>query len=62
MKKAYALGSQAVHGGKLKGSKERDLIQEVQADAAIILKTMIAAGDKIDAMEVALGRPLDGLS
>jgi Apea-like HEPN len=62
LKKAYALGSQAVHGGRFKGSKERDLIQEVQADAAIILKTMIAAGDKIDALEVALGKPLDGLS
>jgi len=60
LKKAYGMGSQAVHGGKIKGNKVMDLIQEVQSDAVTILKTVIEAGDKIIPLEVALGRPLHG--
>jgi hypothetical protein len=35
-----------------------DLIQEVQSDAATILKTVIAARDKIIPLEIAFGKPL----
>jgi hypothetical protein len=50
------MGSQAVHRGKIKGNNAMDLIQEVQSDAATILKTVIATGDKIKPLEVALGQ------
>jgi hypothetical protein len=61
LKKAYGLGSQAVHGGKFKGVKERDLIKEVQSDVTTILNTMIAARDNIDPLDIALGKPLHSL-
>jgi hypothetical protein len=60
LKEAYGLGSQDVHGRPIRGEKKRDLIWEVQSDVATILRTVIAAGDKVDALEVALGRPLHG--
>jgi hypothetical protein len=58
---AYRLGSRAVHGGKITGDKARDLIWEVQSDVATTLRTVIAAGDKINPLDVALGKPLCSL-
>jgi hypothetical protein len=58
LKGAYELGSRAVHGGKVEGDKARDLIWEVQSDVAAILRTVIAAGDKINPLDIALGKPL----
>jgi hypothetical protein len=59
--KAYSLGSRAVHGRKITGDKARDLIWEVRSDVAAILRTVIAAGDKINPLDVALGKPLCSL-
>jgi hypothetical protein len=58
---AYRLGSRAVHGGKITGDQARDLIWEVQSDVATTLRTVIAAGDKINPLDVALGKPLCSL-
>jgi hypothetical protein len=55
--RAYNMGSQAVHSGKIKEKNALELLQEVQSDAATILKTVIAAGDKIKPLDVALGKP-----
>jgi hypothetical protein len=52
------MGSQAVHSGKIKEGNALELIQQVQSDAAVILKTVIATGDKIKPLDIALGRPL----
>jgi hypothetical protein len=50
LRAAYNLGSRAVHGGKIE-VKTRNLIEKVQSDAATILKTVIAAGDKFDPLD-----------
>lgn len=51
------MGSEAVHGGKIKAKNSLDLIREVQSDVAKILKAVIATRDKITPLEVALGKP-----
>jgi hypothetical protein len=62
LKRAYGLGSEAVHGGKIKGPNALDLIREVQSDTAAILKTVIQTGDRINPLDIALGKPLHGTS
>jgi hypothetical protein len=57
LQRAYKMGSQAVHSGKIKENNALDLIRQVQSDAATILKTVIATGDKIKPLNVALGKP-----
>ena len=63
LRKAYGLGSQAVHGCKIKGGPNAfDLIHEVQSDTAAILKMVISTGDRINPLDIALGKPLHGTS
>jgi hypothetical protein len=61
LQRAYRMGSQAVHSGKIKENNVLDLIRQVQTDAATILKTLVATGDKIKPLDIALGKPLRSL-
>lgn len=61
LRKAYGMGSQAVHKGKIKENNAREIVRQVQSDAATILRMMIAAEDKINPLDIALGKPLHKL-
>jgi hypothetical protein len=62
LRDAYDVGSKAVHGSKIKRPNAGDLIERVQRDATAILRTFIAARDKINVLDIALGKPLNGAS
>jgi hypothetical protein len=55
------MGSQAVHKGKINKNNAREVIRQVQSDAANILKMIISAEDKINPLDIALGKPLHQL-
>lgn len=56
LKKAYALGSQAVHSGRFRQANVRYHIWEVQSDVSLIIRKMIADGDEVELLDLVLGK------